>query len=130
MKKLATLILLLVYSTFSAGAMLHLHYCNGEFVGTSLLNTNSGVCSKCKMEKHSVGNKCCKDIKVSLKISDKHFSPAFTTVSERYPAFYQQHYFTAEPIHLASQTSDGYYNYNPPDHSTPPLFIKNRNVRI
>ena len=60
--------------TFSVGATVHLHYCMGEFVKMSLSDTNSGSCAKCGMDTHAADNDCCKDVEVTAKISDVHYS--------------------------------------------------------
>ena len=76
MKKIFTSILAVIYLTFGAGATLHLHYCMGEFEGSSLFHDTNNKCGKCGMEKHDQSDKdCCKDI--VIKSDDAQLSTHF-----------------------------------------------------
>lgn len=69
MKKIIVFILALIYLGVSTGATVHLHYCMGKFVGSSLLhNEKTDKCSKCGMTKNTSKNKCCKDEHKFIKI--------------------------------------------------------------
>lgn len=73
MKKLASLILIIVYFTFSAGAAMHLHYCTGKYAGFSFLGkAKEKQCSKCGMNQHHDECNCCNNIIVTKKIADPH----------------------------------------------------------
>ncbi len=73
MKKLASLILIIVYFTFSAGAAMYLHYCTGKYAGLSFLGkAKEKQCSKCEMNQHHDERNCCNNIIVTTKIADPH----------------------------------------------------------
>src|ERR1035437_4955481 len=62
MRKFIVSILAILYLGLSTGATVHVHYCMGKLVGSSLWhNEKSDLCSKCGMSKKVSKNKCCKD---------------------------------------------------------------------
>jgi hypothetical protein len=128
MKRFITSILIIIYATFSAGATMHLHYCMGEFVNASLFDTNSGSCSKCGMDNHSADNDCCKDVEITAKISDAHYSnhidhtfqyTAEEIIPQITPA--NQRLIQTQFIHTS-------ITYSPPGEQL--LYIEFRNLRI
>lgn len=130
MKKVAAVFFVLLYSTFSVGATMHLHYCMGKFVSSSLFNTNNDACSKCGMESHEGESSCCKDVKVSVKISDKHFTSSTACFDSSCTKVVQPSGFGAVigmlPVTGPIPCRQG---YSPPDVSIP-LFIQARSLRI
>jgi hypothetical protein len=58
----------------ASGGTIHLHYCMGELVQTSLFKSSTGRCVKCGMQKHKEGVDCCKDVQVVIKSADKHIA--------------------------------------------------------
>ena len=84
MRKLATLILALLYISTSTGATIHMHYCMGKMAGWGLIASSSDTCGKCGMEKIDRNdNGCCKDeIKLIKNDSDQKSNPsAFQYIS-------------------------------------------------
>ena len=76
MKKIATLLVLLVYSAATIGATVHFHYCMNEFVGWDLWHeAKNNECGKCGMKEKKGG--CCKDEHKQLKIEDDHQKSRF-----------------------------------------------------
>ena len=130
MKKLMAFVLVFVYSTFSVGATLHLHYCDGKFVGISLFDTSNDVCTQCGMEKHIDENNCCKDVKVTMKISDNHFSATTYFFSKNCfgITFTSIHPDTSHKSNSISVSNSN--NSSPPHGYSIPLFIQFRNLRI
>ena len=128
MKDLITSILLVIYVTFSTGATLHIHYCMGEFVKVSFANTNSGVCEKCGMANHNDNSNCCKDLSITAKILDSHYSASLDHALHNYivddPSYT---YVVRSNIPLKNdEDSDSIFS-SPGDHH---LFLKLCNLRI
>ena len=133
MKRFITSLVTIFYLCFSTGATLHLHYCMGKFVNLSFTNTNAGECLNCGMQSHGTDNGCCKDVEVSVKISDAHLH---ATTAESLPA--QQ--VDLPPVAIVETpifipyppspiTKQFYASGHPPlAHSA--LFIEQRNIRI
>lgn len=65
MKKLASLILLLVYGLSSTGMTIQFHYCCGKLKDISF---SPVAVKQCGMKHMSVGKPCCNDKRVELKL--------------------------------------------------------------
>lgn len=71
MKKIAVILLLLIYSTTTFGVTVHLHYCMNELAGWSLWHSgDDNKCGKCGMTEKKGG--CCKDEHKSFKVKTEH----------------------------------------------------------
>lgn len=69
MKKFIISILAVLYLGLSTGATVHMHFCMGKLIGSSLWhNDKTDLCSKCGMQKKASKNKCCKDEHKIVKI--------------------------------------------------------------
>lgn len=66
MKKLAVILLLLLYGSVTIGATVHLHYCMNHIVSWSFWHSEDAKCSKCGM-KEKVGG-CCKEEHKQIRI--------------------------------------------------------------
>ncbi len=96
MKKTAVIILLVIYSSTTIGATVHLHYCMDKFAGWSFWHSKNSKCGKCGMDKETKNNGCCKDEHKIIKTEKEHqqaqtiheynpiFSPAIVTVFPTY----------------------------------------------
>lgn len=71
MKKIAVILLLIIYSSATVGATAHLHYCMDEFVGWSLFHGKDNKCGKCGMEEKGKDG-CCKDEHKHFKLKTDH----------------------------------------------------------
>lgn len=60
MKRFFVSILAVLYLASASGATVHLHYCMGHLIGTTLDLNDEHNCNKCGMTKKS-GKGCCKD---------------------------------------------------------------------
>lgn len=132
MKKFLSYVLIIIYTTFSAGTILHLHYCMGEFVNISLFSSADEDCSKCGMDNHSQSNKCCKDVKVPVKITDKH-APSSFSCTHLFDNKFEQVYpdaldYTFLSVAFISTDLITAANLSP-DYERE-LYIRNRNIRI
>ena len=131
MKKILTLLIISVYAIAAIGAPLTFHYCMGQLVNCTLINSQSGICSKCGMEKHPDHEKdCCKDISLLVKTSHSHLlipvnvevNGQYTGISEN--LYFQYRYVTDVQLNIYSKKSA-----DPPRQNLS-LFICNRNFRI
>ena len=124
MKKIAVILLLLVYGSATMGATIHLHYCMNEFVGWSLGHDKKDKeCGRCGMKEKKSG--CCKDEHKQVKLKTEHQKstsvqffqfldvPALIIPIADYP-------FAESPISLASPTSNA-----PPDIPCEQLYLLN-----
>ncbi len=78
MKKIAAVLLLLVYSVSVSGAAFHLHFCGSYLQSISLAGTDHEgcCCGKKVMDKN-----CCKDKEVVLKTKDDtHHASLYTAI--------------------------------------------------
>ena len=75
MKKIAVVILALLYIITTTGANLNLHYCMGELADWGLGSSKSKTCGFCGMDKGDENdNGCCKDEQKFVKNdSDQKF---------------------------------------------------------
>ena len=71
MKRIAALILTILYFLTSTGATMNHHYCMGEMINSSLWMNKEKKCGKCGMEDNkSENNGCCNDEQQWVKIKD------------------------------------------------------------
>ena len=81
MKKIAVILLLIIYGSATIGATAHLHYCMDEFVGWSLFHEKDNKCGKCGMKEKGKDG-CCKDEHKNLKLkTDHHKAYAFQFIN-------------------------------------------------
>lgn len=132
MKKVIVFILAILYLGLSTGATLHMHYCMGKYVGSSLtLHESSDSCSKCGMEKKASKNKCCKDETKLVKIEQdqKVTVPLDHTVDVT--ALELVHYNYILPIaNFDSPIEDTFYSNAPPLAFKTPIYVRNCDFRI
>lgn len=80
MKKLAAIILMMLYSFATVGTTIAMHYCMGDRMGASLGYSDQKVCDYCHMEKNSGAdpNHCCKDKNYFVKVTSDQNIPVFS----------------------------------------------------
>lgn len=78
MKKIAVILLLLVYSTTTFGATVHLHYCMDKLVGWSLWQSKDEACGKCGMKEKKGG--CCKDEHKHFQLKENQVNSETSTL--------------------------------------------------
>jgi hypothetical protein len=71
MKRFFVSILAVLYLASASGATVHLHYCMGHLIGTTLGSGDEHNCNKCGMTKKS-GKGCCKDEYKIVKTDQSH----------------------------------------------------------
>lgn len=82
LKKFVTILLLIVYSTTSIGATVHLHFCMDKFVGWNLTHNENEKCGKCGMKEDATKKGCCKDEHKQLKIDSDQKSSSVASFME------------------------------------------------
>ena len=70
MKKISSIILLMVYLTVTSGIVLNIHYCMGELSNVAIRTEVTNTCSNCGMENDG----CCHDDVKMVKLTDSHQS--------------------------------------------------------
>ena len=86
MKKILSILLLMVYTAASSGTVISAHYCMGDLAAVSIGERDSDGCEFCGMEDKG----CCHDLPQVIKIDNSvlegqvitgfDFSPAFSSV--------------------------------------------------
>jgi hypothetical protein len=67
-KKFVAILFLVIYGFGTIGATVHTHYCMGEYVGASLLQSKNSKCGKCGMKEDSKKKGCCQDEQKEFKL--------------------------------------------------------------
>ncbi|HWK07266.1 MAG TPA: hypothetical protein VNS58_26725 [Puia sp.] len=130
MKKLASILLIILYATTSSGASFHFHFCMGKFQGIGFAAPAKQTCDKCGMNKKGNGNGCCSDVVKTFKAptdqSSSGVSFDFTQYAHTLPIM-----GTYSPrIALFHKEPSILYTTGPPKSPLLPLFIRDRNFRI
>jgi hypothetical protein len=126
-KKLAIIIILVVYGLSSTGAIVHLDYCCGKLSNISLspVKNKKDNCHKDKMD----GKSCCdsKQLSLSIKGEQETLQKAanFSPISLPALSIQEVYYFFNNEREVKS-----FSNGPPLIFSSPPLFVQNCNFRI
>lgn len=124
LKKLAVVILALLYVTTSSGASFHLHYCMNELVGWSLEAADSDPCPYCDMPKESNDSGCCKDVENEVKIQDSHKAVAQVVEQFSAPAATLESFYINSTVPSLAQRDYSWPPLHaPPYHDTPPYIL-------
>jgi hypothetical protein len=128
MKKIAVVILALLYITTTTGANLNLHYCMGELADWGLGSSKSKTCGFCGMEKgDEKDNGCCKDEQKFIKNDNDQKFVESATYTLKIPAVAQLPVYTASScIQLVSVKEQNPVSHAPPRYKVLPIFISNR----
>lgn len=135
MKRLAVVIISLVYLAVSSGFTLHMHYCMGKFVNASFVNEEQDEhdCSHCGMKKKKEGNGCCKDEHKIIKHDTDH-SLAKEIKAPLTPVYYPltpvPFSFPVNSTILSVADAPAFQAHAPPDPDHCPIYLEIRNLRI
>lgn len=132
MKKIAILILALLYLGTSTGATVYVHYCMGELAYWGFDHDDSAACPGCSMEKGTKDDgSCCKEEQKFIKNSfdQKLTQPSFFFTSLLSTAF------AHEPveltlIQLSSVTESSPVSNAPPQNNKVAVYIFNQSFLI
>jgi hypothetical protein len=133
MKKFLVFILAVLYFGLSTGATVHLHYCMGKLVESSVwYNTSKekGKCSKCGMLKGK--NKCCKDEYKHLQIGKDQQLNDFLSSKIQLPdaQIICPHYYEFDGVMVHAVISSNPYANAPPEDLRVPVYLRNCVFRI
>lgn len=134
MKRFLTILIAVVYLCLSIGVTLHVHYCMGKLVETSLVEQEDDHhCPHCGMDKKSSGNDCCKDGYKTFKnagdqelIATADFQPVFSDIPPVLPIAVFHSVLPAGPHPLLAARA----NAPPGLSSSCPLYLRWRNIRL
>lgn len=134
MKKVVVYIIALLYIWLSTGAIVHMHYCMGKFVGSSLWSNNNNeteVCGKCNMSQKASKHKCCKDEKKLVKVvEDQKIADSVYQISQLNYTGITLNYFTISETPVPSQVQEKLRSNSPPVYYRVPIYIRNSVFRI
>ena len=124
MKKLITILLLIVYSTTTIGATVHVHFCMNKFVGWNLLQSDNDKCGKCGMKEDATKKGCCKDEHKQLKIDGDQQKSIVASFLDNIqsPIIIQPIYSYNFQINKFEKVTDIYF------HPPPPFTIQKLNI--
>jgi hypothetical protein len=132
MKKFIVFILAILYLGLSTGATVHMHFCMGKLVGSSLWhNDKSDLCSKCGMQKKASKNKCCKDEHKIVKIEqDQNLSITVDHIVDLASIVFDCNKFIIPGTFISSSIEKASFSNAPPFSYKTPIYIRNCVFRI
>lgn len=132
MKKFIVFILAILYLGLSTGTTVHMHFCMGKLVGTSVFNNEtSDLCSKCGMQKKASKNKCCKDENKIVKIEqDQKITIAPDHLVDLSSIEIVQNNYILPTTFINSSIEEAPLSNAPPFALNTPIFIRNCVFRI
>ena len=125
MKKIISILLLFLYLVPVIGINASVHYCGGKIssVSVGLEKTTKCTCGSKKMKKD-----CCKDKKISFKLTDNQQKTQVLTLNffkivDFQPSIIPDYTFLNPPVFVQK----GFYNtLHPPENVKPPIYILNQ----
>jgi len=132
MKKIAVVILALLYLATSTGANLNLHYCMGELADWGLGENKSKTCGFCGMEKgDEKDNGCCKDEQKFIKNdTDQKVVESSLDIIKVLAASPLPEYAELPAVLFSSLTEQNPVSNAPPRSKGQALYILNSNFLI
>jgi len=125
-KRIAALLLTLLYAVTVCGVMFNLHYC-GHLLTSVQIDAPANSCSKL-----AVKMKCCNDKQLQVKIKDAHQSAAFSFLAKTFVFDAPKPVFNARFFFASQHPAKHCINKAPPDITLCdiPAFIKTHAFRI
>ncbi len=132
MKRIFLTLLAFFYLAVASGAGVNFHYCMGELVDWSLVQSDQHACSFCGMEKKkSTEKSCCKDVQHQAKVDQAQkanaqifkFEQGVFVVPQLKPV---EFYLSPIVTTIAKESRSN----APPLGQNLPIFIKNCTYRI
>ncbi|WP_073404170.1 HYC_CC_PP family protein [Mucilaginibacter sp. OK098] len=125
MKKIAVILLTLIYSASVYGVTINSFYCCGKLADVSV-----SASYQSKSDSKSVGSGCCKTIKTSFKVKDNHFSAKTDlTLKSSFALITPVFFIPASPGRISFREVSAYNSQAPPVQRDP-LYILYSNYRI
>ena len=128
MRKLAVVILAILYITLTSGVAVNLHYCMGQLASVKYGYDSHKKCSKCGMASKNKG--CCHTESKLVKVDDAHQQPTVAVQFLQLPAEVPVAYFelpatfTSLPDHFIP------LYHAPPDQRLNHVYLSNCVFRI
>ena len=127
MKKIAAILLVLIYSMSTFGVSLKEFYCCGKLKSVSITfaDTRKGKCNEAAKEEG-----CCKTKYQYFKVKDNHLTTTHATAPLKY---YTDLYFSAasfQSISFTHVTGETNLSHAPPLHQAVPVYIAKCVFRI
>lgn len=130
MKRPALIILGFIYLLASTGAMVNLHYCMGNLVEWTVVNSHSDTCGKCGMAKSDKPQGCCKDEEKFIKNTDDQKTAGQIVLAELIAGNFEGSVPQQEPVVFAGINLEYPVTNAPPGRLCTPIFIRNSVFRI
>jgi len=124
-KRIAVILLVIIYSASVYGITINRFYCCGKLASVSL---SAGHPSK--NDGKAVGSTCCKTIKENFKVKDNHFSAKTDLTLKNSFALITPVFFIPASQNRISLREIGAYNSQAPPVQRDPLYILYSNYRI
>jgi hypothetical protein len=124
-KRIAVILLVIIYSASVYGVTINKFYCCGKLASVSLSADH-----QCKSDGKAVGSACCKTIKESFKVKDNHFSAKTDlTLKSSFALVIPVFFIPASPERITLREVSAYNSQAPPVQRDP-LYILYSNYRI
>jgi hypothetical protein len=124
-KKVAIILLVLVYSASVYGVTINRFYCCGKLADVSV----SANCQY-KRDSKAIGSACCKTIKTNFKVKDNHFSAKTDLTLKSSFALINVVFFIPASPEIINLREVNAYNSQAPPAQRDPLYILYSNYRI
>ncbi|MFC0514234.1 hypothetical protein ACFFGT_08490 [Mucilaginibacter angelicae] len=125
MKKIAVILLALIYSVSVYGVTINKFYCCGKLADVSL-----SAASSSKMDSKAGNNDCCKTIETNIKVKDNHFSAKTDLTFKNSFALIIPVFFIPASLERITLKEVCAYNSQAPPVRRNPLYILYSNYRI
>jgi hypothetical protein len=131
MKKLAVVILAILYLGTASGATVNIHYCMGKFVEWGFGHSTTDKCSSCGMLKNISKKNCCQDENKLIKLDGDHKSSEifFSFLQLSAPPFFSSYELPVAGDIYALVEKYPVVNA-PPRANAEDTFILDRSIRI
>jgi hypothetical protein len=124
-KRIAVILLVIIYSASVYGITINKFYCCGKLASVSLSADHQS-----KSDSKAVGSACCKTIKESFKVKDNHFSAKTDlTLKSSFALITPVFFIPASPERITLRAVSAYNSQAPPFRRDP-LYILYSNYRI
>jgi hypothetical protein len=109
-KRIAVILLVIIYSASVYGVTINKFYCCGKLTSVSLSADHQS-----KSDSKAVGSACCKNIKESFKVKDNHFSAKTDlTLKNSFALVTPVFFIPASPERITLREINAYNSQAPP----------------
>lgn len=127
MARIVSAYLLILYTAFTTGLVVDVHYCAGKISSITFETTrDKDGCGKCETKKKS----CCHDDLKILKVNDSHSAAFASSVPECPQTILQDNFYFANVLMNDNLPQTEKANHSPPLKTPPDIFTRNCVFRI